>query len=82
MKKLISNLIIPRINLNSPQSINEAVRLVQEHSFDTFILFASDEVVFGQNIKFMHARSWIFWIRDSVDTGTRVLEYSSTRVQY
>lgn len=66
MKKLISNLIIPRINLNSPQSINEAVRLVQEHSFDTFILFASDEVVFGQNIKFKPED--LFELRDKLDS--------------
>jgi beta-N-acetylhexosaminidase len=52
MTNLISNLIIPRINLNSHQSIDEAIQLVEEHSFDSFILFASDKVAFGQSTKF------------------------------
>jgi beta-N-acetylhexosaminidase len=52
MKKLISNLIIPRINLNSAQSIREAIQLVELHSFDSFILFATDKVVFGESSKF------------------------------
>ena len=66
MKNLISNLIIPRINLNSSESIKEAIQLVQKHSFDSFILFATDEVAFGENIKF--TLEGLSALRDKLDS--------------
>ena len=44
--KILSNLIIPRVNLNSSESINNALGLAKEYDIDSFILFSSDEVKF------------------------------------
>ena len=52
MKESLSSFIVPRININSRESINEAIYMTKEIGFDTFILFASDKVVFGENNKF------------------------------
>ena len=41
--KNLSNLIVPRINVNSDSSINETIDLIQEFNFNAFILFATDE---------------------------------------
>tara|TARA_B100001248_G_scaffold75099_1_gene53902 strand:- start:105087 stop:106058 length:972 start_codon:yes stop_codon:yes gene_type:complete len=44
--KILSNLIIPRVNLNSSESINNALGLAKDYDIDSFILFSSDEVKF------------------------------------
>ena len=48
----LSNLIIPRINVNSDSSIDEAIELIKEFNFDAFILFATEKVVFKEDAKF------------------------------
>ena len=48
MQNIFSNLIIPRINLNSEESLVSAVSLIQDYDFDSFILFATDKVTFGE----------------------------------
>ena len=48
----LTNLIIPRININSEKSIEEAVLLVKEYGFDSFILFAGNEIKFGEGSRF------------------------------
>ena len=48
----LSNLIIPRINVNSDSSIDEAIELIKEFNFDAFILFATEKVVFKEVAKF------------------------------
>ena len=47
MENIFSNLIIPRINLNSEESLVSAVSLIRDYGFDSFILFATDKVTFG-----------------------------------
>ena len=36
----LHNLIIPRVNINSKESISDAIELVKEHDFDSFIIFS------------------------------------------
>ena len=48
----LSNLIIPRINVNSDSSIDEAIELIKEFNFDAFILFGTEKVVFKEDAKF------------------------------
>ena len=50
--KNLSNLIVPRINVNSDSSINETIDLIQEFNFNAFILFATEKVVFKEESKF------------------------------
>lgn len=50
--KNLSNLIVPRINVNSDSSINETIDLIQEFDFNAFILFATEKVVFKEESKF------------------------------
>ncbi|MEC9381538.1 MAG: glycoside hydrolase family 3 N-terminal domain-containing protein [Thermodesulfobacteriota bacterium] len=50
--KNLSNLIVPRINVNSDSSINETIGLIQEFDFNAFILFATEKVVFKEESKF------------------------------
>ena len=44
----LHNLIIPRVNINSKESISDAIELVKEHDFDSFIIFSSDIVKFDK----------------------------------
>ena len=50
--KNLSNLIVPRINVNSDSSINETIDLIQEFDFNAFILFATEKVVSKEESKF------------------------------
>ena len=52
MQNIFSNLIIPRINLNSEESLVSAVSLIRDYGFDSFILFATDKVTFGERERF------------------------------
>ena len=52
MENIFSNLIIPRINLNSEESLVSAVSLIRDYGFDSFILFATDKVTFGERERF------------------------------
>ena len=52
MENIFSNLIIPRINLNSEESLVSAVSLIRDYGFDSFILFATDKVAFGERERF------------------------------
>tara|TARA_Y100001980_G_C14551536_1_gene334952 strand:- start:2494 stop:3462 length:969 start_codon:yes stop_codon:yes gene_type:complete len=49
---ILSNLIIPRVNLNSQDSINYALKLSSKYGFDSFILFSTDVVEFGKKEPF------------------------------
>ena len=44
----LHNLIIPRVNINSKESISYAIELVKEYDFDSFIIFSSDIVKFDK----------------------------------
>ncbi len=52
MNKNLSNLIVPRINVNSDSSLSNAINLVNKFHFDSFILFASEEIKFGEKVTF------------------------------
>ena len=52
MNRNLSNLIVPRININSDSSLRNTINLVREFHFDSFILFASEEIAFEEKIKF------------------------------
>ena len=52
MKEDLSNLIVPRINVNSDSSLQNTIDLIKRYNFDSFILFATDEVVFKEKTRF------------------------------
>ncbi|NSW88532.1 hypothetical protein CL651_002115 [bacterium] len=52
MENNFSQLVIPRININSSESIEEARLLVKKFGFDSFILFATEKIKFGEDSKF------------------------------
>ena len=52
----LSNLIIPRVNINSQNSIQDAINLAETFKFDSFILFSSDEVKFEKKKPFPLSR--------------------------
>ena len=52
----LSNLIIPRVNINSENSIQDAINLAETFKFDSFILFSSDEVKFEKKKPFPLSR--------------------------
>ena len=52
MKEDLSNLIVPRINVNSDSSLQNTIDLIERYNFDSFILFATDEVVFKEKTRF------------------------------
>jgi beta-N-acetylhexosaminidase len=52
MKDDLSNLIVPRINVNSDLSLENTIDLIKKYDFDSFILFATDEVIFKEKTRF------------------------------
>jgi len=44
----LHNLIIPRVNINSKESILYSIELVKEYDFDSFIIFSSDIIKFDK----------------------------------
>ena len=52
MENNFSQLVIPRININSSESIEEARLLVKKFGFDSFILFATEKIKFSEDSKF------------------------------
>ncbi len=65
MNNMLSNLIVPRINLNSNESIEYAELLTKKYYFDSFILFSTDKVLFGENSKFTMKK--LFMVRDLLE---------------